>query len=67
MDLFIPEDVYGTISSTKKTAFKNAILAMKAFAVKINDGKSNEEMTVKASWHLCRHDDGLPCEPEHEI
>ena len=68
LDLAIPETVYQAIPLAKKQAFKDTILAMKALAVKINEGKDNEEMTVKAVWHKCYHDTGdRPCEPENEI
>ena len=36
-------------------------------AISINEGKDNEEMTVSAVYHICHHDEGLPCEPETEI
>ena len=48
-------------------ALKAAIRRLKSFASKINTGKSNEEMTVKAAWHICRNEDYLPCEPEQEV
>ena len=67
ISLAIPSGVYDSISDTKKKAFRDAVRAIKAYAVKINEGATNEEMTVKASWHICRHDEGLPCEPEQEI
>ena len=67
LDLAIPSKIYDTIPTTKKSAFKDAIRAMKALAVKINEGKDNEEATVKASWHKCYHDENLPCEPENDI
>jgi len=67
LDLAIPETVYAAIPSTKKIAFRDAIRAMKALAVKINEGADNEEMTVKASWHKCYHDEGKSCEPEMDI
>jgi hypothetical protein len=69
LDLFIPEVVYNAIPLAKKRAFKDAIQAMKALAVKINEGQPNEEMTVKAVWHRCYHDEATPkpCEPEQEI
>lgn len=46
-----------------------AIRAMKAKSVKINAGLPNEEMTVKAVYHVCRHNEQppKPCEPEQEI
>ena len=69
LDLAIPETVYDTIPSSKKIAMRDAIRAVKAYAVKINDGSLNEETTVKATWHRCHHDENLniSCEPEQEI
>ena len=67
LDLAIPSEVYDSIPATKKTAFRDMVRAMKALAVKINEGKDNEEMTVVAQFHKCRHDEGLPCEPEQDI
>lgn len=67
LDLAIPKDVWDSISSTKKKTFKDAILAIKAYAVKINEGTANEEMTVKASWHWCGHDENQPCGEEQDI
>ena len=68
LDLAIPSEVYDAIPLAKKTAFKDTIRAMKALAVKINEGQPNEEMTVTAKYHQCFHDEGnnKPCE-EHEI
>lgn len=67
LDLAIPEKVFNAIPAAKKTAFKDRVRAMKALAVRINEGKTNEEMTVKASWHRCHHDTGGAYEPEQEI
>jgi len=39
----------------------------KKYAVRINEGKDNEEMTVMATYHVCRHDENKPCESEQEI
>ena len=44
-----------------------AIKAAKAKASLINAGKVNEEMTVRAIYYICRHDEGKPCDPETEI
>ncbi len=50
------------------TALRNEIQLAKSYARKINEGQSNEEMTVKTSYHICHHDEqGIPCEPEQEI
>lgn len=40
---------------------------LSSLTVSINEDEVNEEMTVTANWHLCRHDSGLPCEVESEI
>ncbi len=63
LDLAIPKAVYDAIPTTKKTAFRDMVRELKALAVKIND----QEMAVKARYHVCHHDDGTPCEQELEI
>ena len=67
LDLAIPASVYDSIASSTKTAIRDKIRQLKSFAVKINEGADNEEMTVKASWHKCHHDTGELCEPENDI
>ena len=67
ISLAIPSAVYNSIPDTKKKAFRDAVRAIKAYAVKINEGTSNEEMTVKTVFHKCHHDTGGSCEPEQEI
>jgi len=51
----------------KLPEIRNAIKMLKSYASKINEGKVNEEMTVKAVWHRCHHDTNEPCEEEKEI
>ena len=44
--------------------FLLAIKAAKRKASKINSGLTNEEMTVKATYHICHHDEpgnNIPC------
>ena len=70
LDLFIPEKVFNKIPTDRKQAFKDEVRALKALSVKINEGRDNEEMTVKAGWHKCYHDEvgaNKLCEPEQEI
>ena len=67
LDLAIPEAVYNAIPLSKRVVIRDAVRALKAYAVKINAGTSNEEMTVKAKWHICHHDENKPCESEQEI
>ncbi len=69
MLLAIPEVVYNAIPLAKKTAFRDAVRAMKSLAVKVNEGKPNEEMTVVSNFHKCYHDEAgnKQCEPDQEI
>ena len=67
LDLAIPEKIWDNIPLARKIAFRDEVRALKALAVKINEGLPNEEMTVRATWHICHHDEGLPCEQEQEI
>ena len=69
LDLAIPEAVYNAIPAAKKLAVRDAIRDLKALSVKINEGKDNEEMTVRAKMHTCHHDtdNTTPCEPEVDI
>ena len=68
IELAITEAVFKKIPAARKLAFRDEVRALKALAVKINEGKDNEEMTVKARWHVCHHDTGdQPCESEVDI
>lgn len=76
LDLFIPEATTGTLVSgikiptalaTKIPTIRQAIRDLKAYASKINAGNLNEEMTVRAVYHICRHDEGKPCDSEQAI
>lgn len=48
-------------------AMEATIRKAKPFAVVINAGQPNEEMTVVAQWHRCRHDTNEKCEAELEV
>ena len=67
LDLAIPKDVYNAIPKDVKIAVRDKIRQIKSYAVKINEGLPNEEMTVKATWHVCHHDTNESCEAETEI
>lgn len=67
LDLAIPELVYNAIPTAKKLVARDAIRDLKALAVKINEGQPNEEMTVVAQWHRCRHDEGGSCDEAQDI
>lgn len=44
-----------------------AVKAAKAKASKINEGKENEEVTIIANYHICRHDEDKPCDSKIEL
>jgi hypothetical protein len=78
IDLFVPESPTGTLVAgvkiptalaTKIPAIRQAVRDLKAYAVKINEGENNEEMTVLAKYHICHHNENpqLPCEPAQEV
>jgi hypothetical protein len=67
LDLFVPTAIYDAIPSAKKLAFRDAVRDLKALAVKVNEGSPNEEMTVVAKMHDCRHDENGVCGPEVDI
>ena len=69
LDLFIPEATFNAVPQAAKDDFRNKVRSMKALAVKINAGTPSEEMTIKATWHRCHHNENPPgpCEQEQEI
>ena len=71
VDIAIPQKVANKPAVRDKLRELYVLLKLaKSYAVKINEGKDNEEMTVKASYHICHHDEAganKPCEPEIEI
>ena len=44
-----------------------AIQKLKSYAVKVNEGAINEEMTVTAQYHIHRHDIRKECSPDRGI
>ena len=66
LDLAVKQPIPAVLQA-KLPAIKDAIKQLKAYASKINAGAANEEITVKATYHICRHDEGLPCDPEVAI
>jgi hypothetical protein len=49
------------------TSFNAELKKLKPFAEKINADGMNEEDTERAKMHICKHDEGFPCEAEKEI
>jgi len=66
IQLAIKEPVSGSIKKITKD-FEKLVEDVRKYTVRINDGQGNEEETVKATWHICRHDEGKPCDDEIEI
>ncbi len=48
-------------------AFLDAAKRLRPHARKINEGLGTEEVTVRATQHICHHDTGGACEPEVDI
>ena len=67
LDLAIPQSVFDAMPIAQRVSIRDRIRELKAKAVKINAGTLNEEMTIKAKWHICHHDENKPCESEQEI
>ena len=75
---FIPEDPTGTLVAGIKipTAFaskipviKSEVQSVKAFVGSMNRTLGGEELSLKATYHQCFHDEVpfKPCEPEQDI
>jgi len=66
LDLAIKQPIPEALKK-RLPAIKARILELKSYSEKINEKKENEEVTVNASYHICNHDIGEPCEKEVEI
>ncbi len=78
LDCYIDESPTGTLVAgvriptalaNKIPTIRQTIRDLKAFATKINAGAANEEMTVKAVYHICYHNESppKPCASEQDI
>ena len=66
IDLAFPMPLSGVVE-TRLHALRAEIKKAKKYTKKINEGLANEEVTVRAGYHICRHDEGKSCDPEIEI
>lgn len=66
LDLAIKKPIPQALKD-KFPAIKAEILKLKSYAEKINAGKINEEITVKAKYHNCNNDINQNCEAEIDI
>ncbi len=62
-----PEQLTALGNMTWREIFIQMVRRLQLQAVKINAGTSKEENTVRIKHHLCRHAEGLPCDPEEDI
>ena len=60
-------DIPGLGTKSRIEIILGIVKSLKSYAVKINEGKDNVEMTVSASYHVCGHEDGTPCGVVNEI
>ena len=67
----VPEDPNGTLVPAlgiklpsafvqRIPALRDIIRNLKSFSRITNEGFPNKEMTTKASWHICTHDEANP-------
>lgn len=68
-DLAIPMEIAEKPAVKAKLLELYALLKLaKGYSVKINEGLPNEEMTIKANYHICHHDtEGIPCEDWEDL
>ncbi len=66
IDIFVKDPIPSALV-TRWPAIVTEIRRLKSYASKINEGLPNEEMTVRAVMHICRHDEGGVCDPEVDI
>ena len=58
----LPLELQGIIARYYKEIKK-----WKSYAVKINEGQDNEELSITATYEICRHDIAKACSPQREI
>jgi len=66
IDLAFKQPLEASLQADIKS-FKTALLKIKPFAVKINAAAMNEENTQMSKQHICKHDEGKPCEEKVDI
>jgi len=66
IDLAVKEPIPAALEA-ELTAIEARICGLHGYSEKINEGLSNEEDTVRATKHICRHDTGEPCDPEQDL
>lgn len=66
-DILSAEELQRINTMNVMDLFKKLVTYLQTYSVKINAGNTNEEQTNKATYHICRHDEGLPCDSEISI
>jgi len=61
IDMFFDEAAFQAIPSAKKLAFRDTVRALKTYASKV------EGIEITTQWHICRHDEKLPCDESQDI
>jgi len=64
-----PAEITWITNHTWIEIIREAVIRLKNYSSKINNGVNLEEDTTKAKYHVCHHDEvpQLPCEPEEDI
>jgi len=62
IDCAIPKEDWIALTDLQRARIRNDILNIKTKSIKVNEGNSNEENTVRAKYHMCRHElEDLSC------
>ena len=66
--MLIRFNIRGAMPNTQANMAKlNAVKPIKDVCVIINEGELNAEYITNFTYHICKHDEGLPCGEEQEI
>lgn len=66
MDLAIPTPIPKELVA-ELDGLKESMLRLQEFAVKINEGRPNEENSTMLEEHTCNHDVGKRCGKAHKL
>ena len=66
LDLAVKQPIPAALQNALPT-IRNKVRQLKSYAEKINAGQPNEELSVRATYHVCHHDTGEPCEEEQDV
>jgi len=66
IDIAVKEPIPDALKG-KMQMIRNAVKQLNMYSERINAGKANEENTIKAKFHICKHDINELCGPEEDV